>query len=79
MNKTIYRVIFLVICILLLGYGLAFERHRVRALDTDQTQTLSGPVFIQGATVDSFMLKDGQVFDVYSLSKTMANEKDCKT
>ncbi len=79
MNKTIARLTFLVICLALLAYGIFIERHPVRSLDSDHTQNLKGPEFVQAATVDSFLLKDGQVFDIYSLSKSTANEKDCKT
>lgn len=79
MNKTIARLTFLLICLALLAYAIFVERHPVRSLDSDHTQYLKGPEFVQGATVDSYMLKDGQIFDIYSLSKSTANEKDCKT
>ena len=79
MKKMVIRLTFLIICMLLLGDGLLFERHQVKALDSDQAKRVGGPSFVQGATVDSYMLLDGQVFDVYSLSKATANVKDCKT
>jgi len=77
--KFIARVLFLTACAVLLGYGMSMERHRMRKLDDPQMQILSGPQFVQGATVDSYMLKDGGLYDAYSLSKATANEKDCKT
>ncbi|MGE5609518.1 MAG: hypothetical protein ACM359_09715 [Bacillota bacterium] len=84
MRRPLLRVLFLLLCALLLIYGLRWEQHEVLPLAKDPAQPLglqhiTGPGFVQGATVDAYMRKDGQLYDVYSLSNGPLSEKDCKT
>lgn len=75
----VLRLIFLLTCLALVGYGVRYERHAVQRFGEDEAAPLSGPGFVSGATVDSYLLRDSQLFDVYSLSKATAGIKDCAT
>jgi hypothetical protein len=79
-SMRLTRLVFLIVCGALLATGISRERHSVHSLDTgEQRRVDNGPTFTQGATADSYMLRDARLYDIYSLSKSTANEKDCKT
>jgi len=59
--------------------GLFLERHEIQRLDGGEAATLGGASFVAGAAVDDFMLKDGALYAVKSLSPNAASAKDCKT
>jgi hypothetical protein len=73
------KLLFLGVAAIVLAYGVAAEQHQVRSLADDSITHLSGPQFIESATVDGFTVHDGFLYDVYSLSPLEASEKDCKT
>jgi len=95
------RLAFFIMCVALLLAALKYERHEVLPLSawgkasgvrngtgsvTDGAKALSGLEFTQDATVDGFLLKDGVVYDVYSLvplssegDVVLAVEKKCPT
>ena len=79
MNVKIYRCLFLVGCVGLLAYGVRWERHPIHSLGDGAAKPISGPAFVQGATVDNYMRQDSRLYDIYSLSKVSAGQKDCKT
>ena len=73
------RLLFLAACLILLALALRYERHTVHRFAEPDPQNLTGPAFVNGATVDSYLLRESQLFDVYSLSKATAGIKDCAT
>ncbi len=79
MKTRIARVSFFIIAAGLLIYGIFLERHQVRSLSDDSAKAITGPGFTQAAITDDFMRRQENLYDVYSLSKSTATEKDCKT
>ena len=77
--KNVSRFILLSLVAVLLGWGLYKESHSVAPLSHGPTTRISGPKFIEGTTTDAFMRKNGQMFDIFSLSPLEASERDCKT
>lgn len=78
--KSIARIAFLLACGALLGFGLLKEKHIVQPLTTQGSASLrSGLDFIADTTIDRYMLRDGQLVDIYSLSGNVLGLKDCKT
>jgi hypothetical protein len=73
------RAAFLIFCGCLLLLGLYSEHHTINRLDRAAPGDFNGLSFIQGATVDKFLLKDGLLFAVDSLSPEGNQAKDCKT
>ncbi len=45
----------------------------------DGTVVIDGLGFIEGATTDAYILRDGRLLDAYSLKPPFAQVKDCKT
>jgi hypothetical protein len=84
MRRPLLRVLFFLGCAAMLVYGIWYEGHAVYPLNQEQAaaegpRRISGAGFVEGATVDAYMRKEGQVYDVYSLSNAPVREKDCKT
>ncbi len=77
--KTILRAVFLGVSVLLLAVSAVREKHEIHPLTSGPSTTHSGAQFIAGATVDTYMLRDGQLVDVFSLSDNVLGLKDCKT
>jgi len=73
------RVLFLLACLGLVLYGLLAERHRVLSLPDGTPQAVSGAAFTERATYDAVLLRDGQLYDAYSLAPASADIKDCMT
>jgi hypothetical protein len=73
------RILALILALALVAYGLFVERHQIHALTKDETTTIGGPAFIEGASVDGYLRRDGKLFDVYSLAPDQVELKDCKT
>ena len=73
------RLLFLAIGLAGLLAGLFYERHEVQRLDGGEAATLDGATFVAGTAGDNYMLKDGALYAVNSLSPNAASAKDCKT
>lgn len=73
------RIALLALAVLLLLYGLAYERHEVNSLAGGDPEKVSGFGFTEAATYDGLMLKDGRIYDAYGLAPGTADQKDCKT
>lgn len=79
MSQLSPRLLFAGGCLLLLTYGLVMERHTVRSLRDESEKQITGPAFVEGATVDGYLRREDWLYDVYSLSPLEASQKDCKT
>ncbi|MHC4202899.1 MAG: hypothetical protein ACYSU0_23155 [Planctomycetota bacterium] len=74
--RKILRVLFLVVALALLAYGILGERHlllRIPEADLKQGGTfayveheLGGFAYTEGASREGYMLRDGEVYDAYS-------------
>lgn len=73
------KLAFLIVCLLLLAYGLVLEHHEVRSFRDGPAEQVKGPAFVEGVTVDSFLRRDEWLYNIYSLSPLEASQKDCKT
>lgn len=73
------RALFLLVVFGWLVYGLVAEQHKVYRLDREESAPIRGYDFVNGATTDSYMLKDGKLYNTASLSPEGAQAKDCKT
>lgn len=78
MNRAM-RILVVLIGLSLLTWGLWRERHPVWSFGQDEPKPTSGLKFVEGTTYDGFVLKDGRLYDAYSLSPGTAQQKDCKT
>lgn len=75
------QVILVIICILLLLYGLFWENHTVKSLENNKKKTITGPGLIEFATYDGLILKKGELYDINSLKspEALKNDKECAT
>ncbi len=74
--RKILRVLFLVVALALLAYGILGERHllwRMPEAELKQGGTfayaeheLGGFAYTEGASREGFMLREGEVYDAYS-------------
>jgi hypothetical protein len=76
--KTL-RVVFLLACAGLVLFGLFLERHRVLGLLGGEPQVVGGAGLTERAAYDGIMLRDGRLYDPYSLAPASADLRDCKT
>lgn len=65
--------------LLLLAYAWLRESHQVRSLTGLEERRFTGGEFIEAASYDGLMNRDGQLFDTSSLTPKVLQEKDCKT
>lgn len=61
------------------GYGLIGERHAIYPMREGEAQRIRGHRFVEGTTVDSYIRRNGRLYDIYTLSQIESTEKDCKT
>ena len=73
------RVLFLVLGLAGLLASLVLERHSIQRLDGGKAVRLDGVGFVAGAAVDNYLLRDGALYAVNSLSPNASSAKDCKT
>ena len=74
--RKVIRVLFLVLALALLAYGIIGERHivwRMPEAELRQGGTfayaeheLGGFAYTEGASREGFMLREGEVYDAYS-------------
>jgi hypothetical protein len=64
-----------------LVYGLGLEKREVMKVSAEPKveREVDGLGFIEDATVDGYILRDGQLADLYSLKPPFAQVKDCAT
>ena len=79
MSKKLLRAGFLIAALAVLFWGAFQELHRVWKLDNPVSKPVDARGFIEGATYEAFMLKDGRLHDAYGLAPESASIKDCKT
>lgn len=80
MKKHI-KFILLVVCLLILLSALLAERHKVLQLPPGdkQIKIINGLEYTATASVDGLMRKDGNIYDIYSLTPEVLQQKDCPT
>lgn len=80
MRKHI-KLILLAACLLLLLSALLAEKHKVLSLTPGdkQVKVIGGLEYTETASVDGLMRKDGNIYDIYSLTPEVLQQKDCPT
>jgi hypothetical protein len=74
------RVALAAAILLLLAYALLRESHPVRPLaGVGGEKTLGGADFIEAASYDGLMRQDQRLYDIFTLTPEVLQEKDCKT
>ena len=80
MKNKILRLILAVSCLALLLYAFMRESHKSYSLaDKEKSIKLNARAFTETTTFDGLMLKDGRLYDIYSLTPERLQEKDCAT
>ena len=76
-----FKFILLLACLILLLSALLAEKHRVFSLTPGNTQIkiIGGLEYTETASVDGLMRKDGNIYDIYSLTPEVLQQKDCPT
>ena len=75
------KFILLLACLLVLLTALLAEKHKVLSLSPGnmQIKIIDGLKYTETASVDGFMRKDGNIYDIYSLTPEVLQQKDCPT
>jgi hypothetical protein len=60
-------------------YGLIFEKHELFSLADNGSKKINGLNLVEQSTFDGIVLKNGKLFDAYSLPSAINTPKDCKT
>ena len=80
MRNGLIRIAIAILAFILLGYAWLRESHTVFSLSTpSRSKRLDGLEFTETTTFDGLMLKDGKLYDIYSLTPEVLQEKDCST
>lgn len=80
MENKLIRIIFAICCLILLIYAYMNETHKVYSLgDPDEVTDYNAETFTETTTFDGLMRKDGKLYDIYSLTPGILQEKDCAT
>ncbi len=74
-----FCIILLALVSALLAYAILGEKHDVFNLSKPEEKKVSGFEYTETATFDGFMLKNGKVYDIYSLTPDVLQIKDCST
>jgi hypothetical protein len=75
--KTIMKVIALCACIALLIYGIYSEKHAMKSFMSDDVEDVDGLDFTKGATIDRFIIHEGELYDGHGLAPEPV--KECPT
>jgi hypothetical protein len=75
----VFRVLLVLAIAALVGHGLLRERYEIHPMREGDSRLIRGYDFVEGASYDSYIRRDGLLFDIYSLSQIESTEKDCKT
>ncbi len=79
--KRYIKIILLVACLLVLLAAIFAERHKVLSLvpGKPDARQLNGLEFTETASYDGLTRKDGNIYDIYSLTPEVLQQKDCPT
>ncbi|HCE45875.1 MAG TPA: hypothetical protein DET40_20205 [Lentisphaeria bacterium] len=79
--KKYFKIILLAACLIVLLSAIFAERHRVFSLVPGKTEAvqMNGLEYTETAAVDGLMRKDGNIYDIYSLTPEVLQQKDCPT
>ena len=80
MRGKIIRILMAVLVLGLLAYAFSRESHTIHSLSEPSRSTrVDGVQFTEIATYDGLMLKDGELYDIHSLTPEILQVKDCAT
>ncbi len=78
MNTPI-RLLLLAAAMVALVLAFLLERRTVCSLADGQEKNIGGAAFVEAASYDGLLRKDGKLFDNYSLTPPNLQAKDCAT
>jgi hypothetical protein len=81
MKRTGRIIFFLVLTLATLSLAFLVGGKRVLSLvpGSSSEKIFGEAEYTEGASFDAFLLKDGRLYDVYSLTPESLQEKDCPT
>jgi hypothetical protein len=80
MKTSVKITLLLVFALLLAVASFQIERRTVHSLvPGGETRTIDPLEYTELASFDGFLFKDGNLYDVYSLTPKSLQEKDCPT
>jgi hypothetical protein len=79
--RVLLRWAILVVAVAGLVYGFLMERRTIMRVSAEPQveREVNALEFIEDATVDGYIRRDGQLADLYSLKPAFAQVKDCAT
>ncbi len=75
----VIKIIAIVLALAFFAYAFFCESYTVHSLSDGSGKKISGSDFIEQTTFDGLMLEGKKLFDIYSLTPEMLQEKDCST
>ncbi len=81
MKKTHKIIFFLGLTLAMLCLALFLGGRKVYSMvpDSPAEKVYGEAEYTEGASFDAFLLKDGKLYDVYSLTPELLRQKDCPT
>ncbi len=81
MKKTHKVIYFLGLTLAMLCLALFLGGRKVYSMvpDSSSEKVYGEAEYTEGASFDAFLLKDGKLYDVYSLTPEILRQKDCPT
>jgi len=80
MIGKIIKIVLVSLCIIFFIYAYFCEAHKILSLsDEKKSKIINGSELIETTTFDGLMLKGKKLFDIYSLTPEILQEKDCST
>ncbi len=75
----VIKIVAIVLALAFFAYAFFCETYTVYSLSDDSEKEISGSEFLEITTFDGLMLEGKKLFDIYSLTPEMLQEKDCST
>ncbi len=81
MKRTRKIILFLALTLAMLSLAFHVGGRRVLSLapGSPSEKVFGEAEYTEGASFDAFLLKDGRLYDAYSLTPESLQEKDCPT
>ncbi len=75
----VIKIVAIVLALAFFAYAFFYETYDIHSLSDDSKKEISGSDFLEQTTFDGLMLESKKLFDIYSLTPEMLQEKDCAT
>ena len=75
--RAVLRLVMVIATFGMIVYGITIERHDVKSFVTGESEIVNGLEFTKDATVDRYILHDGELYDGHGLAPEPV--KECPT